>query len=117
MKILESEKTYEGRKDEHLALKILHNVQEMVVNVWFIEELHLDRVEVAQRVCHVQRAIVPIVAVGSEGSSIGDSSRVHISAALCLHGLLLVRRRAGAGTSRHASERLVRAQSRWRRLR
>ena|ERR1700677_4462134 len=115
MKILEGKKI-ERRKYEHLALKILHNVQEMVVNVRFVVELHLDRVEVAQRVCHVQRTIVSVVAVGSDGSSVGNSSRVHISAALCRHGLLLVRRRTRAGTSRRASEQLVRAQSRWRRL-
>ena len=75
-------KTLERRKDAHLALKILHNVQKMVVNVWFVVELHLDRVQIAQRVCHVQRAIIPVIAVGSDSSSVCDSRRVNISAAL-----------------------------------
>ena len=34
----------------HLALEILHDIQEVIVDIWLILELELYRVQVAQRV-------------------------------------------------------------------
>lgn len=42
--------------DSHLALEVLHDVQEVVVHVRLVLELLLDRVEVAERIGHVQRS-------------------------------------------------------------
>lgn len=37
-----------------LALKVLHDIEKPVVYVWSILELYLDRVEVAERIGHVE---------------------------------------------------------------
>src|SRR5712671_1559642 len=59
-----------GREDAPLALKVPHYIQEVSVHVRFIVKLHLDRVQVAQRVRHIEQPISPIaVALSSVGSS------------------------------------------------
>ena len=62
-------------KDVHLALKVLHYIQKVVVHVRFIVELHLDRVQVAQRVRHIQRPIIAAaVALNRVGSRDGENA-------------------------------------------
>ena len=46
----------EGRGDLHLALEVLHDVEEVVVHVGLVVELDLDCIEVAERVGDVERA-------------------------------------------------------------
>jgi len=98
-----------GREDAHLALKVLHYIQEMVVHVRFIVKLHLDRVQVAQRVRHIERPISPIaVALSSVGSS--NSGVPTTATVFRLHRLGLGGRCARAGARRRAGERVVRTQ-------
>ena len=114
----EEGKGEDGGEDVHLALKVLHYIQKVVVHVRFIMELHLDRVQVAQRVRHIQRPIiVGAVALNSVGSR-GSGGPVS-AAVLHRHRVGLDRRWARAGTQRRAGERVVRTQSGrwWRRLR
>ena len=113
----DQEKKNKG-EDAHLALKILHYIQKVVVHVWFVMELHLDRVQVAQRVRHIQR---PIVGVGVALSRVGSRDGGSSIAVAVLHrsGLGLGGRRARAGTRGRASEGVVRTQPQrgWRGLR
>jgi hypothetical protein len=39
----------------HLTLKVLHYIQEAIVNLWLVLKLILDRVKVAERIGDVQR--------------------------------------------------------------
>jgi hypothetical protein len=100
-------------KDIHLALKVLHYIQKVVVHVRFIMELHLDRVQVAQRVRHIQRPIiVAAVALSRVGSRSGRSSVA--AAILYRYRVRLDRRCARAGMHGRAGERVVRTQpGRW----
>jgi hypothetical protein len=100
-------------KDVHLALKVLHYIQKVVVHVRFIMELHLDRVQVAQRVRHIQRPIiVAAVALSRVGGRSGRSSVA--AAVLYRYRVRLDRRCARAGMHGRAGERVVRTQpGRW----
>jgi hypothetical protein len=102
-----------GKKDTHLALKVLHYIQKVVVHVRFIMELHLDRVQVAQRVRHIQRPIIVATIALSRVSS--SSSRSSIAAAILRrYRVRLDRCCARAGKHGRASERVVRTQpGRW----
>ena len=100
-------------EDVHLALKVLHYIQKMVVHVRFIVELHLDRVQVAQRVRHIQRPIIAAaVALNRVGSRDAEDSVT--APILQQRRIWLGRRRARAGLHRRAGERVVRAQPGWR---
>lgn len=83
-------------EDAHLALKVLHYIQKVVVHVRFVMELQLDRVQVAQRVRHIQRPIIAVaVALSRVGSSdCWDSIAINV---LRRNGLGLGGRRARAG--------------------
>lgn len=108
-------------EDAHLALKILHNIQKVVVHVRLVTELHLDRVQVAQRVSHVQRSIIAVAVALSRVGSGGGSSRSPVPRAVFRrNGLGLGGRGARARARLRAVERVVRTQPQrlrlWRRL-
>lgn len=44
-------------KNLRLALKVLHDVQEMIVNIWLVLELDLHCVEIAEGVGDVERPV------------------------------------------------------------
>ena len=46
-----------GRRNVHLALKVLHDVEKVIVNVRTVLESVFDFVEVSKRVADIQRAI------------------------------------------------------------
>jgi hypothetical protein len=91
------------RTDVHLALKVLHYIQKVVVHVRFVMELDLDRVQVAQRVSHIQRPIIAVAIASGISVSIPVLHRC---------GIRLGRRCARAGACRRAGERVVRTQPR-----
>ncbi len=37
-----------------LTLEVLHNIQELVVHLWLLRELRLDRIEIAERIAHIE---------------------------------------------------------------
>src|SRR6267142_66477 len=108
-------------EDAHLALKILHNIQKVVVHVRLVIELYLDRVQVAQRVSHVQRPIIAVAVALSRVGSGGGGSRSSVPRAVFRwNGLRLGGRGAGARARLRAVKRVVRTQPQrlrlWRRL-
>ena len=46
----------DGALHAHFALEVLHDVEKVVVHVWLVLELDLDRVEVGERVGDIERA-------------------------------------------------------------
>ena len=49
--------------NSQLTLEILHDVQKLVVHLRLVRKLQLNRVEVTERVAHVERAIAPTLLV------------------------------------------------------
>jgi hypothetical protein len=39
---------------DQLTLEILHDIQEMVVNLWLVLKLYFDSIKIAKRIGHIQ---------------------------------------------------------------